>query len=217
MPTSQRYPWILAALFAAVWIALAIDPWYREDWALENVLVVVAVPVLVALYRRQRLSNLSYTLIFLFLCLHEIGAHHTYAEVPYDRWFETLTGSSFNQLVGWERNNFDRVIHFTFGLLLALPLRELTGPTLGGRKPWSWLVPLCLLIAASTLFELIEWAAAMIFGGDLGMAYLGTQGDIWDAHKDMALANAGAVLGLILTAGRIGRTTELPDEEERAG
>lgn len=122
----HRYLLVLGVLFALLFAALAIAPWHRADWALENALVavfVVAVTVS-ATYRRLTLSRVSYTLIFLFLCLHEVGAHYTYAEVPYDEWWKSLTGETFNSLIGWERNNFDRVIHFSYGLLLAYPVRE---------------------------------------------------------------------------------------------
>jgi putative membrane protein len=147
------------------------------------------------------LSRVSYALIFVFLCLHTIGAHYTYAEVPYDAWFERLTGNSFNSVVGWQRNNFDRVVHFSYGLLLAYPIREMFLRIGNMRGFWGYFLPLDLTMSTSMLYELIEWAAAEYFGGNLGMAYLGTQGDVWDAHKDMALASAGALLSMCVTAG----------------
>jgi putative membrane protein len=197
VPATGRYVATLAGLFAALFVALAIRPFDRHDWALENALVVVAVLFIALTWARARLSALSYTLLFLFLCLHEIGAHYTYSEVPYDAWWQALTGSTFNSLVGWERNNFDRVIHFAYGLLLALPIRELVVPMAGVRGFWSYFLPLDLVISSSALYELIEWGAAEFFGGDLGAAYLGTQGDVWDAHKDMALASGGALVAIL--------------------
>ena len=120
----HRYLLLLAVLFALVWGALAVAPWHRADWALENALVAVFLVAVALSYGKLTLSRVSYTLIFIFLCLHEVGAHYTYAEVPYDEWWKSLTGQAFNSLVGWERNNFDRVIHFSYGLLLAYPVRE---------------------------------------------------------------------------------------------
>ena len=190
---------ILAALFAGVWIALAIDPLHRDDWALENALVAVFVVALIASYRRFTLSRVSYLMIFVFLCLHEVGAHYTYSEVPYDAWFQALTGSTLNSVLGWERNNFDRVIHFSYGLLLAYPVREVFLRVAAVRGFWGYFLPLDLTMSTSMIFELFEWAAAEFFGGDLGVAYLGTQGDIWDAHKDMALASLGAVIAMGVT------------------
>jgi len=197
--THHRYLLLLAVLFGLLWSALAIAPWHRADWALENALVAVFVAVVALTYKRLTLSRVSYTLIFLFLCLHEVGAHYTYAEVPYDQWFKSLTGTTFNSLAGWERNNFDRVIHFGYGLLLAYPVREVFWRVASARGFWGYFLPLDLTMSTSMMFELFEWVAAEIFGGELGQAYLGTQGDVWDAHKDMALASAGALVAMLIT------------------
>lgn len=198
--THSRYVTVLAGLLALLWIPLAIHPWHRDDWLLENVLLVAAIVVLGATWRRFPLSRISYTLIFLFLCLHTIGAHYTYAEVPYDQAFKELTGRTFNSWVGWQRNNFDRLVHFAYGLLLAYPIREWFLRVAGVRGFWGYFLPLDLTMSTSMLYELIEWLAAEVFGGELGVAYLGTQGDIWDAHKDMALASLGAVIAMAVTA-----------------
>ena len=197
--THHRYLLVLAVLFGLLWTALAIAPWHRADWALENAMVVVFVVLVALTYKRLTLSRVSYTLIFLFLCLHEVGSHYTYSEVPYDQWFKALTGTTFNSLVGWERNNFDRVIHFAYGLLLAYPIREVFWRMASARGFWSYFLPLDLTMSTSMIYELVEWAAAESFGGELGQAYLGTQGDVWDAHKDMALASAGALVAMLIT------------------
>jgi putative membrane protein len=196
----RRYLAVLGVLSAALWIALAIQPRHRQDWALENVLVVVFVVVIAASQRRFLLSRLSYTLIFLFLCVHQVGAHYTYAEVPYDAWIEALTGRSLNEAMGWQRNHFDRFAHFLYGLLMAYPLREFFLRVADARGFWGYFLPLDVTISTSAIFELFEWGAAEIFGGDLGTAYLGTQGDMWDAQRDMALASAGALIAMLITA-----------------
>lgn len=196
----NRYLLVLTALFAMLWIALAVDPNYRDDWAIENALVLMFAVGLVWSYRRFTLSRLSYTLIFLFLCLHEVGAHYTYAEVPYDAWFEAWFGFSLNEAMGWQRNHFDRLAHFMYGLLLAYPVREVFLRIADVRGFWGYFLPLDFTIATSAIYELIEWGAAMLFGGDLGVAYLGTQGDVWDAQRDMALASVGALIAMLLTA-----------------
>jgi putative membrane protein len=191
---------VLAALLALLSVALAVDPHDRHDWLLENVLVVVFVAALAATYRRFPLSRVSYVLIFLFLCLHAVGAHYTYSLVPYDAWWRGLTGRSLNAALGWERNNFDRVVHFAYGLLLAYPVREVFLRVASVKGFWGYFLPLDLTMSTSALYELIEWGAAEAFGGDLGAAFLGTQGDVWDAHKDMALASFGALLAMLATA-----------------
>jgi putative membrane protein len=192
----RRYPLILIFLFLVEWIVLAINPNYRDDWLLENVLVVIAAIVLFGFHKRMGLSHVSYTLIFIFLCLHVIGSHYTYAEVPYDQWVISLTGGSLNGLLGWERNNYDRVIHFSFGLLLVYPVRTLFLRALNASGFLSYFLPQIFMMAAGMFYELIEWAAALLFGGGLGMAYLGTQGDVWDGHKDMALSSLGSLITL---------------------
>src|SRR5512134_2842788 len=195
----RRYLLVLGVLFGILFTALAIDPWHRADWALENALVVAFVLFVAFSYSRLILSRVSYTTIFLFLCLHEIGSHYTYAEVPYDEWFKALTGQTLNSVLGWERNNFDRVVHFAYGLLLAYPVREIFLRVANVRGFWGYFLPLDLTMSTSMIFELFEWLAAELFGGDLGAAYLGTQGDIWDAHKDMALASLGALIAMLGT------------------
>lgn len=197
----RRYLLILCALFLAEWVVLAFAPYDRKDWALENVLVFAFVLFLGLSYKRLPLSRMSYTLIFMFLLIHEVGAHYTYANVPYDAWFRSLTGTRLNDLIGWERNNFDRIVHFSYGLLLAYPIREIYFRVADADGFWGYFLPLDLAMSTSMLFELFEWGAAEFFGGDLGIAYLGTQGDVWDAHKDMALASIGAFIAMMTTLG----------------
>jgi putative membrane protein len=146
------------------------------------------------------LSRISYTLIFLFLCLHSVGAHYTYSLVPYDAWFESLTGATLSSRTGWNRNHYDRLVHLAYGLLLAYPAREVFLRVADVRGFWGYFLPLDVVMATSMLYELIEWGAASYFGGDLGTAYLGTQGDPWDAQKDMALATLGGVIAMAVTA-----------------
>jgi putative membrane protein len=196
----RNYLVALGLVYLLLWTALAFSPVDRGDWMLENLLAVVAVVVLATTYRWFPLSRVSYSLIFVFLCLHSIGAHYTYAEVPYDRWFANLTGTSLNGLLGWERNHFDRATHFCYGLLLAYPAREVFLRIADARGFWGYFLPLDVMMSTSMLFELVEWLITGMVGGDLGMAYLGTQGDPWDAHKDMALASLGALIAMALTA-----------------
>lgn len=190
------YPRVLFALLVVLGVALAISPHDRADWLLENVLLFVGVIVLVATHRSFPLSKVSYTLIFAFLCLHSVGAHYTYALVPYREWMEALGATPS----GEGRNHFDRLVHFSYGLLLAYPVREVFVRVADAKGFWAYYLPLDVVMATSMLFELFEWGAAELFGGDLGIAYLGTQGDVWDAHKDMALASIGAILAMFVTA-----------------
>lgn len=184
----------LLCVYAAAWLGLGVAPSYRQDWLLENLLVFIAVPLLAWSYRRLRLSNLAYTLLFVFFVLHATGAHYTYSEVPYDRWAEALTGHSLNEAFGLQRNHYDRLVHFAYGLLVTPAAIEVLDAYAPQRGLWRWLVPFSFMLSHSVAYELIEWAAAEVFGGELGQAYLGTQGDAWDAQKDMLLAVLGAAI-----------------------
>jgi len=196
----MRYPLALLAVFLVVATLLGIAPSHRQDWALENALAALAVLALVLSARRMPLSRISYTLIFAFLILHEVGAHYTYSEVPYDAWVERLTGETLSARLGLERNHYDRLVHFSYGLLLAYPFRELFVRVAEARGFWGYFLPLDVVMSTSMLYELIEWGAAEVLADDLGHAYLGSQGDVWDAQQDMALATLGAVIALAVTA-----------------
>ncbi len=195
----RKYLVILSLIFGVWWLFLAIAPWHRDVWLTENILVFAVAAFLFGFHRKLLFSRVSYTLIFIFMCLHQVGAHYSYAEVPYDAWFHDLTGRTFNSVMGWERNHFDRVVHFAYGLLLAYPVREIFLRVADVRGFWGYFLPLDLTMSTSMLFELLEWLAAELFGEGLGQAYLGTQGDVWDAHRDMALASLGALIAMLVT------------------
>lgn len=194
---SARYPLILLGAFALWWAALAVAPWYRDDWWLENALVFVAVPWLVLNARRLRYSNRAYTALFVFFALHAVGAHYTYAEVPYEQWSRALFGQGINETLGLSRNHFDRLVHGLYGLLVTPTAIELLDARAPQRGMWRWLLPWLFMVSHGAIYEMVEALAALLFGGDLGQAYLGTQGDVWDAQKDAAMAALGAALAVL--------------------
>lgn len=196
MTASDRCPAALLALFSIWFVVLGIAPHYRQDWLLENLLVLLIVPLLIGTYRRLRFSNLAYTGIFAFLVLHEIGAHHTYSLVPYDAWATQLTGGTLSDWFGFERNHFDRLVHFSYGICFAPATLELFEAKAPPKGVWRFVLPLAFMNSHAVLYETLEWIATAVFGGDLGAAYLGTQGDVFDAQKDMALAFTGSVIAL---------------------
>lgn len=179
----------LAAAYGLWWLLLAVAPYDRFDWLLENLLVFVFVGLLAATYRRFPLSDLSYLLIAVFLALHAVGAHYTYSKAPLGWWV--------TELLGWERNHYDRAVHFLFGLLCAYPLREavMRGCSLTGWR--AGLLAFAVVLAFSSGYEMLEWGAAMLLDPEAGMAFLGTQGDVFDAQKDTILAAVGAVAALV--------------------
>lgn len=200
MSTKPHLPVVLLCFYLFAWLVAAINPLHRADWLLENLLPAVFVPIFIFTYRKFQFSNTSYVLLFLFMLCHALGAHYTYAEVPYEQWSRDWLGFSINEFFGFERNHYDRLIHFTYGLFLVLPYREWLTWIMSASPRASWWLSLEFIIASSAVYELIEWAAAEVFGGDLGMAFLGIQGDIWDAHWDMMLAALGALITLSCTS-----------------
>lgn len=194
---SNRFFGLLGGTLALVWLVLAIEPLERSTWLLENVLAVAGVALLVVSRNAFPLSRLSYVLIFSFLCVHLVGAHYTYSATPYDAWSQQLFGVSINTAFGWERNHFDRFVHFSYGLMLVYPMREVFLRIANVRGFWGYFLPLDLTMSTSMIYELIEWGAAVSLGAG-STEFLGTQGDIWDAHIDMALATLGGVVAMAL-------------------
>jgi putative membrane protein len=193
------YLWVLWILYGIQWALLAIAPRDRADWALENVLVVLLGVVWLFSRKRFSLSPSSSASLCVFLALHAIGSHYTYSEVPYEGWLRGITSGPLADSLSTERNHYDRFVHFAAGLLLVVPLREVWIARERANASGAGFVALLLIMSGSVTYELIEWAAASVFGKELGAAYLGTQGDEWDAQKDMALATLGGLLGLVFS------------------
>ena len=175
----------LIAFCTILWVLAAIDPVDREAWVLENLLVVLFALALWLTHRRLQLSNASYSFIALFLILHIIGAHYTYAKMPIGLWARNFFGSS--------RNHFDRVAHFGFGFFLAFPIQELLRRFSGVRRGWRfWLAP-AVVLGTSGFFEILESVIAELVAPGKGVEWLGGQGDEWDAQNDMLSALLGSL------------------------
>ena len=185
MPTSHK---LVYAVYSIVWIIMAIDPKYPNDWLLENVLVFLIFPFIMWMDKKHHYSLLSIILLLMFASLHSLGSHYTYAEMEH---FDVIT-----QFFGFERNHFDRLIHFLFGLLLFSILFEMITTGITSLKI-ALLFTFTMIVSISTLYEILEWFAVMIFNPDLGQAFLGTQGDIWDAQQDTLMAIGGALINII--------------------
>ena len=179
---------VLILWLTALWVITAIEPYNRRDWLLENLLVLIYAGLLIVTYRRFVFTNLSYMLFGLFISLHLLGAHYTYAEVPFGFWLQ----DTFNLT----RNHYDRIVHFSYGLLNAYPFRDIFMRAAGVRRRWSYFMPAVGVLSFSGFYEFLEAAVAFIVSPELGDAYLGTQGDIWDAEKDAFLAFSGAIIAM---------------------
>jgi putative membrane protein len=187
----------LFLLFAAVAFLIwsGFSPNGRFNWLMETLPAIVGGAILVATYRRFPLTNTSYALIWIFSLILMTGGHYTYADVPIGNWARDAFSLS--------RNHFDRVGHFFQGVIPAMVARELLIRT-SPLKPGKWLFTLCaaIALAISASYELFEWWYAVTCGGKQADDFLGSQGDIWDAQNDMAMALMGAVLSLA-TLGRL--------------
>lgn len=185
-----RYQAFLLAACIVVWIVAAIDPVHRDGWLLENVLVFIFVPIILISGRYFQLSSVSYTLIAIFLSMHIVGSHWTYAEVPF--------GDLLGQWIGAERNMYDRLVHFSFGLLLAYPIREIFMRVADAKGFWGYYFPFDVVLSLSALYEIMEWVTGLIVNPTAGIAFLGAQGDYWDTQKDMAAAAVGALTAMFI-------------------
>jgi putative membrane protein len=186
--------WMQAFLivFFSIWISTLVGTTDIGNWVLENTLVFLFLTFLIISYRYYQFSDLSYLLICVYLCLHVYGSKYTYADNPFGYWLQDTLQTA--------RNPYDRIVHFSFGFLLAYPLREIFLNWLKFPVWVSWALPIEITLSVSGLYELIEWGVADVFFPAQGDAYLGTQGDVWDAQKDMFLATLGAVLATTIVS-----------------
>jgi putative membrane protein len=187
---TNKWLWIFISVFLIIWINTLVNTNDINNWMLENTLTVLLIIFLIVTIRKYQFSDLTYLLICIYLCLHVYGAQYTYAENPFGYWLRDYFHMS--------RNHYDRIVHFSFGFLMAYPLREFFISWLKFPKLVSWYLPVEITLSVSAFYELIEWSVADIFFTSQGDAYLGTQGDIWDAQKDIFSAIAGALIATTL-------------------
>ncbi len=183
---------VLSLIFLGLWMSTLIGTSNFSNWMMENVLVIIFLSTLGLSHKRFKFSDVAYILIFVYLCLHIYGAKYTYALNPFGFWLQDQFGLG--------RNHYDRIVHFSFGFMLAYPMRDFFKNYMAFPNWVCWVLPVEITLSFSCLYELIEWAVADVFFPEQGDAYLGTQGDIWDAQKDMFLAFSGSVLILIIIA-----------------
>lgn len=180
---------LLSGLAVLIWSGW--NPAGRFNWLMETLPAIIGGAILVLTYHRFRFTTLSYTLVWVFALILMIGGHYTYAQVPIGNWARNAFGLS--------RNHFDRVGHVFQGVIPAMLARELIQRT-SELRPGKWLFVFCvsLALAISAGYELFEWQYAITFGGKQADDFLGSQGDIWDAQKDMLMALCGAAGSLLL-------------------
>ncbi|MFS4416438.1 DUF2238 domain-containing protein [Maribacter sp. 2307ULW6-5] len=177
---------IFSFLFSVVWANSLIGTTDLANWLIENTLTVISLLFLILTYKRYRFSNFSYLLICTFLCLHVYGSKYTYADNTFGFWLQDIFHSS--------RNQYDRLVHFSFGFLLYYPMQECFSKWLHYPGRIAFFLPVTVVLSVGALYEIIEWLVAAIFFVEQGISYLGTQGDVWDAQKDMAMAFLGTAI-----------------------
>ena len=185
-----REPLVLLILGAGLLVLSGLGPHDRATWWLEVAPILIAVPILAATARRFPLTPLAYRLIFVHALILMVGGHYTYAEVPAGFWIQ--------RTLGLARNPYDRLGHFAQGFVPAVVVREVLirrSPLRPGK--WLTFLVLCVCLAISALYELVEWWTALI-GGEGADAFLGTQGDQWDTQWDMFVALLGAAAALVV-------------------
>ena len=179
----------LLASFFAIFVWSLIKPNDFFIWWLESLPAIVGVGLLLIFYNRFRFTNLVYILVWIHAVILLIGAHYTYAQMPLFNWFREAFELS--------RNHYDRVGHIAQGFIPAIIARELLVRTSPLRKGgWLFFVVISICLAISAAYELLEWFAA-VASDDGAVAFLATQGDVWDTQKDMALCLLGAVVSLL--------------------
>lgn len=191
IPMRQR--WALAALFVLV-VLVNINQPYPGVAPLHHIPTIALIVTAPWWARRFPLSDGAFLCAIAFFALHTLAARWTYTMVPYDDWFATLTGHRLNDVMGWQRNHFDRLVHFMCGVLLLPATAEWLGRVLPLSRRGVAIAAITLLLAISAAYELFEWVLALTMSGEAAEEYNGQQGDMWDAQKDMALALLGSIL-----------------------
>lgn len=201
----DRYQRGLFALFLIFFAVSCINPPYLQFLLMQHVPTVLVTVALGWFSNRYVVSRASFTSIIVFLSLHTLGARYLYSYVPYDEWTELLFGRSVSEMFGWQRNHYDRLVHFSYGLLLAVPIQEFERRYLKLSATLSAVLAVECILATSAIYEILEWLVAIVCAPDWAESFLGQQGDIFDAHKDMALATTGALISIVLVTIANGR------------
>jgi putative membrane protein len=213
MTKVQRFGWL------AVWAVLALSAVHApfpEQLKLQHIPTVIALAGWPFLARRYPVSNSAAACLGGFLLLHIIAARHIYSYVPYDDWTQLLVGVDVTSTFGLRRNHFDRLVHFSFGLLFVRPMWEACSRYLRIPRRVAYYVAFEFVLAFSMVYELLEWGLSLVLAGPDADSYNGQQGDAWDAQKDMCFALVGAAVSLlILFSTRRQRAILMPTESAR--
>ncbi len=193
-----RYKFIVLVGFIILLCISCIKPVYPSEMFLQHFITIFMIVFLAVIIKNNSLSDRSFTLIIAFLILHIIGARWIYSYVPYDKWIESLTGSTLSDIIGSNRNHYDRFVHLMFGLMILPPLREIYIKWFRAPDRFASILAFLSILGISLVYEVFEWGLTLVLSPQDAENYNGQQGDMWDAQKDMALAMAGSMLALII-------------------
>ena len=196
-PPSARFRLGVTFVLVMASVLSGIGAAYPQNTWLQVGPVIVFAAVLPSLTRRLHLSQGGWAHVAAFLILHLFAAHWTYSDVPYREWLAAL-GVDSTEALGSSRNMFDRFVHFAFGLLVVRPIVELESNNAGVHRRLAYRLAILFVLASSAAYEIFEWTLAILISPEAAAAYNGQQGDIFDAQKDIWMATAGAILGLLL-------------------
>ena len=187
---SKYFPHFLLVAYGIEFVVLAFGPYDRAVWLTENLTVMpIAIVLAVLYYKKVRFSNFSYALMSILIYMHTIGGHYTFALVPFD-WF--------NDFFNFERNMYDRVAHMTVGFYAYPMVEALIRYKVVNKKWFAYLSAFAIIPALAAVYEIFEWRYAISADPTAGIAVLGSQGDIWDAQKDMLMDTIGGAIGVVL-------------------
>ncbi len=190
---------MICALAVAVFAANLWQP-YPEIAPLQHLPTVLLLFASPWLLRRWPISDRAVGALVAFFLLHTLAGRYTYSNVPYDAWGRALTGQSIDATMGWPRNEFDRLVHFGFGLLWVGPVAEIVRRHAGAGWRTSLWIAFLFVGCVSALYEMFEWLLTIFLAPGMADAYNGQQGDAWDAQKDMAIAILGAFIAVVWDA-----------------
>ncbi|HRY33278.1 MAG TPA: DUF2238 domain-containing protein [Bacteroidales bacterium] len=197
---------LITGIYWVLLILSLIHPVYPDEQWLQHTASLAATLIMLWFILHPWLSDRSFLLFALFMSLHTLGARWIYTYVPYESWIHTVSGMRINEVFGWERNHYDRLVHFAYGLLLFIPIREILMKRFSYRLSQASFTACCFIVASGAVYELFEWSLIYLMDPWDAENYNGQQGDRWDAQKDMALA----ALGTIVAAGAAFLSAHLP-------
>lgn len=197
-PDAFHWRWLGLLIFACV--IASIHPLEIPAYLLHQLGTLIGIGLILWLTFKRFVSRSSFALSIIFLLIHVLGAHYLYSYVPYNEWSKQLFQFDLNAHYGWSRNMYDRFVHFSYGLLLYKIIFDVFSVWLpNARRGQIALLVIQFVMASSMFYELIEWVVAIDMSPKDAENYNGQQGDVWDAHKDMAVATLGAIGAWVVT------------------